>query len=86
MEIYGAAVIDRLDNGRNILSRRYYRQHCTFDRGVYTKDLSVIHPDLSKVFILDNSPAAYRFHQLNAIPSKETILGRIELDFLENFL
>ena len=26
MEIYGAAVADKLDNNRGILSRRYYRQ------------------------------------------------------------
>lgn len=26
MEIYGAAVADKLDNNRGILNRRYYRQ------------------------------------------------------------
>lgn len=26
MEIYGSAVADKLDNNRNILKRRYYRQ------------------------------------------------------------
>jgi TFIIF-interacting CTD phosphatase-like protein len=26
MEIYGAAVADKLDNNRGMLSRRYYRQ------------------------------------------------------------
>ena len=26
----------------------------------YTKDLATINPDLSSIFILDNSPAAYR--------------------------
>ncbi|CAM2719961.1 unnamed protein product [Rotaria socialis] len=31
MEIYGAAVTERLDNNRNILSRRYFRQHCTLE-------------------------------------------------------
>ena len=28
MEIYGAAVADKLDNSRGILTRRYYRQVC----------------------------------------------------------
>lgn len=60
MEIYGAAVADRLDAGRGILQRRFYRQHCTPDLGSYTKDLSAICNDLSSVFILDNSPGAYR--------------------------
>lgn len=39
---------------------RYYRQHCTPDLGSYTKDLSAISVDLANVFILDNSPGAYR--------------------------
>uniref|UniRef100_A0A4W5QFS7 protein-serine/threonine phosphatase n=1 Tax=Hucho hucho TaxID=62062 RepID=A0A4W5QFS7_9TELE len=62
MEIYGSAVADKLDNNRNILKRRYYRQHCTLDLGSYIKDLSVVHKDLSSIVILDNSPGAYRSH------------------------
>lgn len=60
MEIYGQAVADKLDNNRGILNRRFFRQHCTLDYGSYTKDLSTIVDDLSSVFILDNSPGAYR--------------------------
>ncbi|KAG8247838.1 CTD nuclear envelope phosphatase 1 [Homalodisca vitripennis] len=70
MEIYGAAVADKLDNNRGILRRRYYRQHCTPDLGSYTKDLSAISVDLANVFILDNSPGAYRAYPDNAIPIK----------------
>nr|CAI5834471.1 unnamed protein product [Callosobruchus analis] len=54
MEIYGAAVADKLDAGRGILRRRFYRQHCTPTFVSYTKDLSAICDDLSSVFILDN--------------------------------
>lgn len=60
MQIYGAAVADKLDNRRGILKRRFYRQHCTPEMGSYTKDLTSVSNDLSSVFILDNSPAAYR--------------------------
>ena len=60
MEIYGQAVADKLDSNQGMLNRRYYRQHCTLDFGSYTKDLSAICADLSSVFILDNSPGAYR--------------------------
>lgn len=70
MEIYGAAVADKLDNSRNILKRRYYRQHCNLDFGSYTKDLSAISDDLSRIFILDNSPGAYRAYPDNAVPIK----------------
>ncbi|CAI4221488.1 unnamed protein product [Auanema sp. JU1783] len=68
MEVYGTHVADKLDRGRNILGRRYFRQHCTMDYGGYTKDLSAIHHDLSSIFILDNSPGAYRKFPQNAIP------------------
>jgi len=70
MEIYGTAVADKLDNGKGLLKRRYYRQHCTLDFGSYTKDLSAICSDLASVFILDNSPGAYRSYPDNAIPIK----------------
>ena len=60
MEIYGTAVADKLDTKEGILRRRYYRQHCTLEFGSYTKDLSAICSDLQSVFILDNSPGAYR--------------------------
>lgn len=67
MEIYGAAVADQLDGNRQILRRRYFRQHCTLDYGSYTKDLSAISNDLSSIFILDNSPGAYRAYPGNSI-------------------
>lgn len=70
MEIYGSAVADKLDNNRRILNRRFFRQHCDLVQGSYTKNLSVVHIDMSKVFILDNSPAAYRAYPNNAIPIK----------------
>ncbi|XP_065206541.1 CTD nuclear envelope phosphatase 1 [Planococcus citri] len=70
MEVYGAGVADKLDNNRGILKRRYYRQHCTPELGSYTKDLSAITGDLSNIFILDNSPGAYKGYPDNAIPIK----------------
>lgn len=40
----------------------YVLQHCTLELGCYTKDLSIVNEDLSSVFILDNSPGAYRYN------------------------
>ncbi|KAF8570278.1 hypothetical protein P879_02894 [Paragonimus westermani] len=68
LEIYGAGVTEQLDNGRRILQRRFYRQHCTYDNGSYSKNLSLITSDLASIFILDNSPGAYRSYPDNAIP------------------
>lgn len=70
LEIYGTLVAEKLDNNRDILRRRYFRQHCTLDYGSYTKDLSAVCPDLSSIFILDNSPGAYKGYPHNAIPIK----------------
>ncbi|PIK39411.1 hypothetical protein BSL78_23738 [Apostichopus japonicus] len=69
MEIYGSPVVERLDNGRGILNRRYYRQHCKPDSGYYAKDLSAVNSDLSSIFIVDNSPSAYRLYPDKAYQS-----------------
>lgn len=68
MEVYGSAVADRLDRNKGILNRRYYRQHCKVDISGFSKDLTLINPDLSRIFILDNSPGAYKGNPDNAIP------------------
>ncbi|XP_064096895.1 CTD nuclear envelope phosphatase 1-like isoform X1 [Macrobrachium nipponense] len=82
MEIYGAAVADKLDGGRGILRRRYYRQHCTLDYGSYTKDLAAICPDLASIFILDNSPGAYRQYPDNAVPIKSWFSDPLDTSLL----
>lgn len=52
-------------------------QHCTLDGGSYTKDLSMVNEDLSSVFILDNSPGAYRYNPGKSI--KEYDLHQLNL-------
>ncbi|KAK7909837.1 hypothetical protein WMY93_014521 [Mugilogobius chulae] len=86
MEIYGSAVADKLDNNRNILKRRYYRQHCTLDLGSYIKDLSVVHDDLSSIVILDNSPGAYRSHPVYMLPSRASSAPAVYYLFLPHAL
>lgn len=65
MEIYGAAVADKLDNGRNILRRRFYRQHCTPDFGSYTKDLTAICNDLNRVNVKDKTKLIKFFNSVH---------------------
>ena len=48
----------------------YVLQHCQFEFISYTKDLSVISNDLSSIFIMDNSPGAYKSY-----PSKHLLLS-----------
>ena len=52
-------------------------KHCNLDYGSYTKDLSAISCDLSSIFILDNSPGAYRSY-----PGKWALL----MQFCHTFL
>ncbi|ESO02723.1 hypothetical protein HELRODRAFT_188829 [Helobdella robusta] len=68
MEIYGSAVADKLDKNRGILKRRFFRQHCQLEYVSYTKDLLVVNNDLTSVFIMDNSPGAYKSFPDNAVP------------------
>ncbi|XP_065842320.1 CTD nuclear envelope phosphatase 1-like [Oscarella lobularis] len=74
VEVYGAAVADKLDSNRNVLNRRFYRQHCTTSLLTgFAKDLTKVSSDLSSVVLIDNSPGAYRDYPNNAIPIESWI-------------
>ncbi|KAM5540338.1 hypothetical protein V8D89_005796 [Ganoderma adspersum] len=69
MPEYADPVIDWLDAGRGIFSRRYFREQCTqLPNGSYTKDLSKVEQDLSRVCLIDNSPVCYGINEANGIP------------------
>ncbi|KIJ56854.1 hypothetical protein M422DRAFT_773601 [Sphaerobolus stellatus SS14] len=69
MQEYADPVIDWLDAGRGILTRRLFRESCTqLPCGSYTKDLSLVEQDLSRVCLIDNSPISYNVNQANGIP------------------
>ncbi|KAF8351503.1 NLI interacting factor [Amanita rubescens] len=69
MQEYADPVIDWLDAGRGILAQRFFRDSCTqLPNGSYTKDLTVIDPDLSRLCLIDNSPISYRVNEANGIP------------------
>lgn len=67
MEIYGSAVIKKLDK-YNVVRKCFYRSSCLLDSGFYTKNLSILNKDLADVIIIDNSPYAYKNFINNAIP------------------
>ncbi|CAL1701065.1 unnamed protein product [Somion occarium] len=69
MQEYAEPVIDWLDAGRGILTRRFFRESCTqLPNGSYTKDLTVVEQDLSLVCLVDNSPVCYVANEANGIP------------------
>uniref|UniRef100_A0A667ZFK7 Mitochondrial import inner membrane translocase subunit TIM50 n=1 Tax=Myripristis murdjan TaxID=586833 RepID=A0A667ZFK7_9TELE len=64
---YADPVADLLDQW-GVFRARLFRESCVFHRGNYVKDLSRLGRELSKVIIVDNSPASYIFHPENAVP------------------
>ncbi|KAL1919158.1 uncharacterized protein VTP21DRAFT_2540 [Calcarisporiella thermophila] len=74
MAEYADPVIDWLDPRGSIISARYFRKSCIQgDDGSYFKDLTIIEPDLSKVCLVDNSPASFCLNQENGIPIESWI-------------
>ncbi|KAK4347321.1 hypothetical protein RND71_033660 [Anisodus tanguticus] len=68
--IYAKHLLDILDPDGKLISRRAYRESCIFSDGSYTKDLTVLGVDLTKVVIVDNSPQVFRLQVNNGIPIK----------------
>ncbi|XP_074926443.1 LOW QUALITY PROTEIN: carboxy-terminal domain RNA polymerase II polypeptide A small phosphatase 1 [Chelonoidis abingdonii] len=64
---YADPVADLLDKW-GAFRARLFRESCVFHRGNYVKDLSRLGRDLSRIIIVDNSPASYIFHPDNAVP------------------
>jgi Dullard-like phosphatase family protein len=60
---YADPVIDWIDQGRGLVGTRLYRESCTFRNGSYQKNLAHVDADLSRVCLVDNSPASYLINQ-----------------------
>ncbi|XP_060117434.1 carboxy-terminal domain RNA polymerase II polypeptide A small phosphatase 1 isoform X2 [Heteronotia binoei] len=67
MHQYADPVADLLDKW-GAFRARLFRESCVFHRGNYVKDLSRLGRDLTRIIIVDNSPASYVFHPDNAVP------------------
>ncbi|KAK6154874.1 hypothetical protein DH2020_009122 [Rehmannia glutinosa] len=66
--IYAKQLLDILDPEGKLISQRAYRESCIFSEGTYLKDLTVLHVDLARVAIIDNSPQVFRLQVNNGIP------------------
>lgn len=65
---YADPVIDWLDQGRGLVGTRLFRESCTYRNGSYLKNLAHVDADLSRICLVDNSPASYLINQANGIP------------------
>ena len=63
-----------------VFRARLFRESCVFHRGNYVKDLSRLGRELSKVIIVDNSPASYIFHPENAVSQPENFMHSCRKD------
>jgi Dullard-like phosphatase family protein len=63
---YADWILDRIDLEKSV-SHRLYRQHTTFQNGVYMKDLSKLGRDLSKSIIIDNNAENFQLQPDNGI-------------------
>lgn len=69
-QTYADAVLDYLDEERQIIKHRLYRQHCVrVAEGVYVKDLRIIKDRLlSDIILVDNSIVSFAFNLDNGVP------------------
>merc|ERR1712224_43930 len=67
---YADQVLDRLDPEGKCLAARLYREHCTEVGGAYLKDVRQLGRPLSRVVLVDNSPASLALCPSNGIICK----------------
>ena len=69
-QAYADAVLDYLDEGRQVIQHRLYRQHCVkAAEGMYVKDLRIIEDrNIKDVILVDNSIISFAFNIDNGVP------------------
>jgi len=70
LEEYANQVINsliELNERSTEVHHRLYREHCSFHRGNFVKNLDLLGRDLKKTIIIDNSAPSFQFHPDNAI-------------------
>ena len=64
---YANPLLDELDKNK-FIKYRLFREHCTFDNGIYIKDLKIFDRKINNMIIIDNNPISYDNNIENGIP------------------
>ena len=64
---YANPLLDQLDKN-NYIKYRLFREHCTFNNGIYIKDLKIFDRKINNMIIIDNNPLSYDNNIENGIP------------------
>ena len=64
---YANPLLDLLDK-KKCIKHRLFREHCTFDNGIYIKDLKIFDRKINNMIIIDNNPLSYDNNISNGIP------------------
>ena len=64
---YANPLLDLLDK-KKCIKQRLFREHCTFDNGIYIKDLKIFDRKINNMIIIDNNPLSYDNNVSNGIP------------------
>ncbi|KAH8297794.1 hypothetical protein KR054_010447, partial [Drosophila jambulina] len=75
-EDYASPILDFLDNGRGILTKRFYRHNTIDVAGLKAKYISLCSPDPANVLLLDNSKVECSFNAGNCIPIRSYRIGK----------
>ncbi|KAL6609452.1 hypothetical protein ACP70R_039421 [Stipagrostis hirtigluma subsp. patula] len=81
--VYAEPLLDKLDPNRKLISRRLYRESCTFSGGSYIKDLTIFGVDLAKVVIIDNTPQVFQLQVHNDVPIESWFDDPTDLELVE---
>lgn len=65
---YADVVLNHLDPHKKIFAHRLYRQHCTLEKGFYTKDLRRVNRRPQDIALVDNSGFCFMTQPENGIP------------------
>ena len=64
---YANPLLDELDKNKYI-KYRLFREHCTYNNGIYIKDLKILNRKINNMIIIDNNPLSYNNNIENGIP------------------